>query len=155
MMIQCIQAQNNFLKITTVASHLLSLDVNLLPVTKVIQMQSLLTSQLYIHILCIFIESCQHLGECFAWWTDINKRIIASKVYYHNIIDENMHIPSLSAMKTVAVEGGTTLALTPVTVKATLKVSVPSQRLSSVMGMLQHSWLSVPENTRGLQVMGP
>ena len=66
-----------------------------------------------------------------------------------------MHIPSLSAMKTVAVEGGTTLAMMPVTLKVTPKISVPSQRKSSIMGMLQHSWLSVPEKIIGLQVMGP
>ena len=66
-----------------------------------------------------------------------------------------MHIPSLSVMKTVAVEGKITLALMPVTVKATLKVSIPSQGKSSIMGMMQHSWLSAPEMIRGLQVMGP
>jgi len=67
----------------------------------------------------------------------------------------NNNIPSLSAIKTVAVEGKPTLTLALAAVRETLKDSVPSQRLSSTMGMLQHSWLSVPENTRGLQVMGP
>jgi len=88
----------------------------------------------------------------------LNKHTMASIVHHHNhniIIDERMHIPSLSKMKTVAVEGGTTLALTPVTVKEALKISIPSQRESSIMGMMQHSWLNAPENTIALQVMGP
>ena len=66
-----------------------------------------------------------------------------------------MHVPSLSAMKTEAVAGETTLALASTATTVTVKLSVPSQRKSSLMGMLQHSWLSVPENTRGLHVMGP
>ena len=66
-----------------------------------------------------------------------------------------IHVPSLSAMATVAVAGGTTLAFVSTATTVTVKTSVPSERKSSIMGMLQHTWLSVPGSTRGLHVMGP
>ena len=41
-----------------------------------------------------------------------------------------------------------------VVVRETVKLSVASTKLSSLMGMLQQRGLRVPENTRGLHVMG-
>ena len=63
---------------------------------------------------------------------------------------------SLSAMLTMAVVEATRLALfESVVVRPTLKLSGSSTRLSSLMGMLQHSWLPEPaEKVRGLQAAG-
>ena len=63
---------------------------------------------------------------------------------------------SLSAMLTMAVVGASRLALfESVVVRATLKLSTFSTRLSSLMGMLQHSGLpELAEKDRGLQAAG-
>ena len=58
-------------------------------------------------------------------------------------------------MLTTAVVGATRLALfESVVVRATLKLSRPSTKLSSLMGMLQQSRLPEPaEKNRGLQAV--